>query len=87
MVDVIKKTKITEIVNEKFIVQMSVEEYDKEIEDEVFSNQVRNVENYVEKKTGETGLTILDVRYKNNDMTSDIIEIESEKVTKTEKYI
>lgn len=75
-------TEKTIITEEKIILQLTERKYNEEIEDSHFANTVQNIKEFVLKETGKVGLSIVDVRYKDNNMDTGIIEIETKRSSK-----
>lgn len=75
-------TEKTIITEEKIILQLTEKQYNEEIEDSHFANTVHNIKEFVLKETGKVGLSIVDVRYKDNNMDTGIIEIETKRSSK-----
>lgn len=81
MVNIIKET--TVVTTERIILQLSEKQFKDEIGDkDNFAQYCRNVEKFASDKTGKDNLKVLDVRYKDNDMSSEVIEIETERIEK-----
>ena len=75
-------TEKTIITEEKIILQLTEKQYNEEIEDSYFANTVHNIKEFVLKETGKVGLSIVDVRYKDNNIDTGIIEIETKRSSK-----
>ena len=81
MLNIIKET--TVVTTERIILQLSEKQFKDEIGDkDNFAQYCRNVEKFASDKTGKDDLRILDVRYKDNNKNSDVIEIETERTEK-----
>ena len=81
MVNIIKET--TVVTTERITLQLSEKQFNDEIGDkDNFAQYCRNVEKFASDKTGKDNLKVLDVRYKDNNMNSGIVEIETERIEK-----
>ena len=80
MVNII--TEKTIITTEKIILQLNEKHFKDTVDDDNFAQYCRNVEKFASDKTGKDNLKVLDVRYKDNDMSSEVIEIEAERIEK-----
>lgn len=73
-------TKKTVTTTENITLQISEKQFKEEIYDnENFAQYCRNVEKFASDNTGKDDLKIVDVRYKDDDMDSGVIEIETER--------
>lgn len=80
MVNII--TEKTIITTEKIILQLNEKQFKDTIDDDNFAQYCRNVEKFASDNTGKDDLKIIDVRYKDNNMNSGIVEIETERIEK-----
>ena len=79
-----KKTEIN--VTEKVILQIPEKIFKEDIEDkDNFAQHCRNIQNFLLEHSGKTGLELVQVRYKDNEINSGIIEIEGKRSTQTIK--
>lgn len=81
MVRLITSKEVEVTVKEHFILEVPTKQFYEELEDAILANQINNIDNFV-KENIEGEVELINVKYKDNDINSEFVHIECERVTK-----